>query len=185
MTKLFREDAVKSILTMRRLTTGASVLLICIGVGVIVWHPWNPSISNIKKPLPIASSEPTIADQAYLKAKSGSLADAYALLDKSAASAKTPAEKQQFLLEKTILAYNRADYQSSLDFGIVAEDLKPSLSLSQILARAAGKLGKTELAIQYWNKAISQLDVDQNPSYLDEKASAEKAIKQLQAGTWQ
>ena len=186
MAKIYTEGTPRFVLTKRRVISGVVVFLI-IGLGIVIfaYHPWKIATSNDKKTLPIASSQPTIADQAYMKANSGQITEAYALIDKSIESAKSQDEKQQLLLDKTILAYNRGDYQRSLDFGLTAEKTKSSLSLSQILARAAGKLGKTELAIHYWNKSISQLDVDQNPSYMDDKASAEKAIKQLQNVIWQ
>lgn len=141
----------------------------------------NPSVPNSTISIP----EPTVTDEAGAQARAGDLEGAYASMDKAITDQSSSDTKRELILDKAFIAYNAQDYDSALSFGIEAEKIKEGIIVSQIIAMSAGRLGNAELAIQYWQKAIAQLDLE-DPYYSDDKARADNAIEQLQKnGIWQ
>lgn len=132
----------------------------------------------------ISIPEPTATDNANTQARTGDLDGAYVSMDKAITDQSSSDKKQELTLQKALIAYNAKDYKSALNFAMDAEKIKEGLTVSQVMAMAAGKLGNTSLAIQYWQKAITQLNPE-DAYYSDDKASAENAVQQLQDGTWQ
>lgn len=172
---------------------GKKALIIAMAVVVVIvgglgtWWLLKTVMQNDNLGVPdntISIPEPTATDNANTQARTGDLDGAYVSMDKAITDQTSNDTKQELTLKKALIAYNAQDYKSALNFAMDAEKIKEGLIVSQVMAMAAGKLGNTSLAIQYWQKAITQLNPE-DAYYSDDKASAENAVQQLQDGTWQ
>ena len=163
---------------------GVVVLLLAMaGIGILVWWlqnkdslPTNGAGSYSKTE---EKSLPEAADEAQKLAIAGKVDESNKKLQEALAEQNIPSEeKQQLYVQQGVNYGNSGDHAKALQVYLEAEKAKSDYTTSHLIAETYEALGDKTKAIEYFKKAITQLD--QNAiSYNTEKRYCEGKIKDL------
>lgn len=163
------------------LAAGIALLLIAmVGAGFLIWwlqkgagggatEPYNEAL---EKPAPVAVQE------AQKQALAGNTDAAQSTLQTAINQSTNTEEKQQLYVQQGVTYGNNGDYQKALQSYLEAEKVKSDFTTSHLIGEAYEALGDKAKAIEYFKKAISQLDPEAI-SYTMDKRVYEDKIREL------
>jgi tetratricopeptide (TPR) repeat protein len=166
-------------------TAGVVVLLVAaVGAGLLAW--WlqsrgNSVVSSSVAPFSKAaeSTGPKAAVDAQSLALNGKTDEANKKIqDALNQQGVSDADKYALLVQQGVNYLNDKQNQKALETFQAAEKLQQNADLSQLIGSAEEALGNKDLAIQYYKKALTQLDTN-SPGYKMDKQTFEGKVKAL------
>ncbi|MDB5175873.1 MAG: hypothetical protein JWM81_731 [Candidatus Saccharibacteria bacterium] len=157
-----------------------TAIVVIVALVVTLWPHDNKKNAGSNK---ATNSSATEADKAVLNAIAQSHAgndDAATLtLQNSLKRAKTPEDKQAIILQLCNMAYDKSDYNGSLQYAKQADTIKPIAATSYAIARASEMLGDKATALKYYKIELGQLEKDVS-TYQTDKQEVETNIQRVQ-----
>lgn len=160
-----------------------ALLAIMAGAGVLVWWLQQQNAATNKGGLGGYSQAkentmPAAASEAQNLALSGDTAQAQQKISDALKSASGSKEKQQLYVQQGVTYGNAGDYQKALESYLAAEQEQSDFTTSNLIAETYEVLGDKAKAVEYYKKALSQMDAN-SPSYPVDKPIIEKKIIDL------
>lgn len=148
----------------------AVIVLFLIGYGV--WYAVNQKTPQSTKKEVMHD----IAIASYDRISKGDYEGASQVYANAAEQAVDKQEKQQIYLQQASMALSQNKLEDALSTARLADQAKPSLAVSQMIAIIAEKKGDKELAVSYLKRALSQLDTNSPMYSYDQQQIKDKIV---------
>ena len=174
-------------ITKKKLVAVGGVALLLVGMaaaGLFVW--WLQSKNSEQLPVSGGSFNetretalPTAVDEAQQLAIAGKVEESNKKLQEALNQGNIPnTERQQILVQQGVNYANSDNYQKALELFLEAEKVASTFTTSQLIGSSYEELGNKEKAIEYYKKALSQLDQNAR-GYVMDKEYYEAKVKEL------
>lgn len=155
------------------------LVLATAAAGALIWwlqHKDGPKTNN---PASIDPSVPSNVSEAQKLAMTGDVAGSDKKLQDAIDNPSTPNdEKHDLYVQQGVNLSNQKQHQQALDKFKQAEAIKQTFTVSHLIGEKAEALGNKALAIEYFKKALTQLDPNAI-GYKSDKRVYEAKVKEL------
>ncbi|HET9412276.1 MAG TPA: hypothetical protein VFO38_05575 [Candidatus Saccharimonadales bacterium] len=159
------------------ITVGIIVALaLTVGAGMLVW--WLQHKDTVQQ-IPGSEAPPTNVSEAQKLSFTGDIDGSNKKLNEALANPNTPEqEKYDLYVQLGVNWSNQKQYQKALTEFEKAEAIKQGFTVSHLMGEQYEALGNKQKAIEYYKKAISQLDPT-TIGYNSNKRVYEAKVKEL------
>lgn len=156
-----------------------TAVLLAGGAGYLVWWLQHKDDAKTNYPASVDAGQPTNVSEAQKLAMTGDVAGSEKKLQEALDNPSTPTdEKYELYVQQGVNLSNQKRYQQALDKFKEAEAIKQTFTVSHLIGEQAEALGNKALAIEYYKKALTQLDPNAI-GYRSDKRVYEAKVKEL------
>lgn len=120
----------------------------------------------------------TASEEGVKLADEGKMSEAVDLYDKKIEDSSDPQIKARMLIDKSLLFYNAADYESALKYALESEALDKTWGAANLISMIYLKMDNEERALFYSKKALEYNDKSDEAYFANEEDS-QLMIKEL------
>ncbi|PLS80875.1 hypothetical protein CYG49_03880 [Candidatus Saccharibacteria bacterium] len=160
----------------KRTIIGAVVILLVIA-GLIGYALWSQRDKRTPE-----QKVSDITAQADKKVAEGDVDGALNVLDQSIKQEGNKEVKNGLLMQKSAVAINNDRGQTALDAALEANKIESTYSSTSLVAQIYDQQGNGAKAIEYYKKALEQLDENADPGAGTDRAYFQRRIQALEGG---